>query len=320
MSRSLKSRRSYPYFKKSSSSSLVKRAKGNLTAAKKQNDTADFVITFTHGFAVTSATNADALDHNINSSGYILNIWDLLAKAPNFQAFKSMYDQVRINGVQIKLQSSNATVSTANLNQVYDIYTAWDINGIDDDKIKVFTELVNPDEQDADASSHVNPTSVMVDIGEEIATYGSAVKMQLNPFQRWSQNRSIYPSNMVEKTQFVSTESIKEWHEPFNPSSCSFELGGEIKNRLADVAYADVETLFNNYVNNSDNPAVFSSNGKYPFKPTLLVNAFSTGYNQENNPSSVNCFNKVTSGAKLFFTAEVKVPCTFRGLKGVPNV
>lgn len=297
-------KRKYPYYKKSSS--IVKRAKGNIAASKKQNDVADFTITFNHTFPVTSFTDASG-----TYSGYAMNIWDLLSKAPNFKAFQSMYDQVRINGVQIKLQTATSTVNTNNNNTIYNVYTAWDTDGMDKSLIEPVTDNIDIETGAADIVGY------RTKLGSAIATYGSSSKMQLNPFQRWSQNRSLYPSNMQEKTQFVSTDSIVDYHKNFNYATKYFEFSDAYKSLGENTEQNKITGIFDEILN-QDNPAILASNQKYPFKPTFYVDAFSSNVN--NTTNLIDSYIPVPPDNKLVFSAEIRVPCTFRGLKGIADV
>lgn len=300
-------KRSFNFYKRTArTNGLVKRAKGNLFASKKQNDICDFTITFNHTFPVTSYTNPNT---GAVASGYAMNIWDLLSKAPNFKAFQGMYDQVRINGVQVKLQTANSTLDTANNNQIYNVYTAWDIDGMDKSLVQPITS-VNGD------STH-NIVGFISSLGNAIATYGSASKMQLNPYQRWSQNRSIYPSTMQEKTQFVSTDSIVDYHENYNINTHRFDFKGTYATAGLNIATNQVQAVFDEIMN-QDNPAILTTNQKYPFKPTLYVDAFSSNTNVSTN--LIDPYIPVASDNKIVFSAEIKVACTFRGLKGTANV
>lgn len=297
-------KRKYPYYRKSTS--IVKRAKGNIAASKKQNDVADFTITFNHTFPVTSYKDPN---NNKVYSGYAMNIWDLLSKAPNFKAFQSMYDQVRINGVQIKLQTANSTVSTNNANTIYNVYTAWDTDGMDKSLI---SPVITTNQDNTE-----NIVGFRTSLNSAIATYGSSSKMQLNPFQRWTQNRSLYPSNMQEKTQFVSTDSIFDYHESYNNQTKYFEFSDIYKKLGINSDPTAVDAKFTEIMN-QDNPAILASNQKYPFKPTFYVDAFSSAISDVTH--KVDSYIPVDSNNELVFTAEIRVPCTFRGLKGIVDV
>lgn len=304
-------KRSYPYIKKGSSS-IVKRAKGNIAASKKQNDVADFTITFNHTFPIAVHYNKEGgQPTGVFQSGYAMNIWDLLSKAPNFKAFQSMYDQVRINGVQIKLQTSNGGATAAEEeNTIYNIFTAWDSNGAD-------RKFVDPVYLPAQEQGKVNIVGYRTCLNTAIATYGSSSKLQLNRYQRWTQNRSLYPSNMAEKTQFVSCDSIIDFHAPFDTSTDNryFEFITDYKKLVDNVPQNDVAAEFYNLLN-GDNPALPTTNAKYPFKPTFYVDAYKSDV--QNN--KVNPYTPINEATILMFTAEIRVPCTFRGLKGVAEV
>lgn len=285
---------------------VVKRAKGNLRAAKRGTDSADFVVKFTHSFPLLNY-NDGVKDYN----GYILNVWDLLSRAPNFEKYASLYDQVKINGVQIKLASANSFVNTASTHSVYDIYTAIDHNGLDTKFIKAVGQVNAADATKSDI------TGFRTCINEAIATYASSSRMQLNPFQRWAQNRSIYPSSMQEKSQFVSTEACTKYHDNFDTSDKYFPLIQDYKTVYSSLEPAKIQTIFEKEFLNIDNPGILTSNAKYPFKPTLYINAFTTGATQNNE---VSTFEPLPSGTVLYFNADISVSCTFRGPKGTPTV
>ena len=302
-------KRGYYNYKKKYGSSLVKRARGNLKASKKGTDQAQFTVNFTHPFVLggkeyNAANNAVLQAWGIPADKYhygvqCLNVWDLLARASNFQAFQQMYDQCRIDYVKVKLQVTNSTIETNTTTTTYDLYTVWDRTGISSgDMIPV----VNPE-------SGGKCTGVAVIIDKAIAEYSGVTKLQLNAYQRWKQNKSIWPNSLMEKSQFVNTSDIKQWRGKFNTSTLTYDFNSE--QQIANNDYNSYKDLLN-----GNNPAVFVENQKFPFKPTLLIGAFQTGVSS----NEANSFQSLGDETKIVMTADFEVSLTFRGLRGKPTI
>ncbi|ORX78300.1 hypothetical protein BCR32DRAFT_247261 [Anaeromyces robustus] len=232
---------------------LVKRARGNVRAAKKANDSTQFTVNFTYPFVLSGTTVL-----NYHAGVVPLNVWDLLSRAPNFQNFRAMYDQCRIDYVKVKLQVTNSTLQTNNASQTYDIYTAWDRTGVSYQDIYPHTNEGKID-------------GIYCIINDAIQNYSGVSKMQLNVFQKWRQNKNF---------ELKTTDDLKLYL-------------------------------------NSNNPGMFVENNKYPFKPTLLVGAFTTGINSQGKAVS-NV--PLTNNTKIVMTAEFSVGMTFRALKGTPAI
>ncbi|OUM70101.1 hypothetical protein PIROE2DRAFT_1780 [Piromyces sp. E2] len=57
-----------------------------------------------------------------------INVWDVLEKNCNFQSLKSIYDEVHIDGVRVKLAVTDAETTTLFYNKTIIIYDILIIN------------------------------------------------------------------------------------------------------------------------------------------------------------------------------------------------
>lgn len=172
------------FWKKGSkkSSSMVKRAKGNYTAARTGKDIASQVVKVPMTFPVQIiATTSSAYD-NV----YPISILQVLGANNMFATFAKLYDQVRITGARIKIQQVQGNVTYQNANNPLQIITAWDRNGVS-------------------TNGDGTPISVSFD---DVKRYGSCM-MKMSPYgSYYSTTRAIYPSSMNEKAQLLSTTEL----------------------------------------------------------------------------------------------------------------
>lgn len=310
--------------KSSRKTGIVKRAKGNLRSAKSNTDSLTQTITFTAPVVLGGKTIASIPDWyytpeneqdriNLKNNAHLgvvaLNIWDLLSRAPNFKAFQRMYDQVRIDYASVTLTVTNSTITTANSTQTYDIYTAWDRTGLDSTCL---------DYKANSAGDVAAITGVYVTLGEKITDYNHS-KSVLNAFQRWRKSLYVYPKSLQEKSQYVNTGQVVEWRKPYNTNDLFYPFldnnqltgtGTTISDKKRNAA-AQYQTVMN-----QDNPALFLENGKYPFKPTLLIGAFQSS--DAGGVATIN--NPLTDETKIIMSTDWKVVCTFRGAKGAAAI
>lgn len=304
MAKSTNFKRKSNFFKKSST---VKRAKGNLKAAKSNADALTQTISFTAPL-VLSGKLYENYTHPITgrtSNEYAgvtcLNIWDCLSRSPNFQAFQRMYDQVKLDYAQITLNVANSTINTNEASTTYDIYCSWDRTGIDD--LDVIPKIET-------AGGVSNATGVIIKINDQL-TEKSHSKSVLNAFQKWRRTFWISPRTLQEKGQYISTGSINVWRDAYKTDGLYYPL----KEAIQDTTPKKCAEKFYDYMN-SDNAALFIENGKYPFKPTLLVGAFRSGV--ENNVGKMNI--PLSESTKIVMTADFRCVCTFRGSKGAASI
>lgn len=297
-------KRYYPY----SGNGVVKRAKGNLIASKQAADRATFTVNFSHPFFLSSKKvwynpTTGAYSDATTSPGaaykecwlgtYVLNVWDLLSKAENFKAFQKMYDQCAIDYCNVKLAVTNSVIQTGNSQTTYDLYTAWDRTGLSNGTFVGVPDATN------------NNYKGYAVIFDKIDEQGGVTKTQLNAYQRWKQSKSIWPKTSAEKN-LINCGEIIDWHDSVNTNDLYYPIKEEL--RPATGEWKDFL--------NTNNPCLLNENVKYPFKPTLLVAAYSTNVDGTVATDKVH----VTNTNRIVMTAEFSVVMTFRGLKGAPTI
>lgn len=275
------------------------RAKGQIQSALRQNDTANFVMRFTHSFTLNNHTftavwPVDLAGEQTVGNVYAVNIYQLLARADQFKLFSQMYDQFKVNGVFCTLTVANATLNTANQVKTFDVYTAWDRNGLDDYNLLLSKVAGEGTNKPADY--------VTINMGKGISQYSSVKKMQLNTYQRWSQNRSLYPTDMEEKSCYLATSNLLDWSSGWDTSKAAYTIDQSILSATPDQYI----------LLNKENPTFLTQSQSCKWKPTLLVGAFKTDV----VGNSTDAFSGIGDNQSINFSVEFKVPMTFRGLKG----
>ena len=235
------------------SNSLAKRAKGQIQAAKSGTDNASFTIAVNHPFSLQSITPDKPMkDMGTKKVGnvYAINVYDVLAKSPNFQRFRNMFDQVKIDRIDFKLQVTNQVVSLGAPQKLYDIYVAIDRNGLDDKYI------VASHTQAKDANDSATLDRYYLDVGGAIASIGSNFKSQLNAYQRWSSKKSIWPSTTQEKGQFVATDDVIQFDNYYDNATAGYMLDSNfIVPQVVTTSSVDVSNAIMS-IENKDTPAV----------------------------------------------------------------
>ena len=167
------------YYRKRYYKGLYRKVWGNKKAAAAQKDS--LTATIKYDTSITVKGQGD------NESTYTANIYHLLANSPMYGAFASMYDQFKINCVSVSLAQryvNNGVVSPlAPLTMV----TAWDRNGLS----------YNTENQEL----HI-PTF------EEISQQSSAYTKQAVYGCTYKTKRTLYPSTLMEKSEYLSTAKL----------------------------------------------------------------------------------------------------------------
>ena len=201
-------------YKRKRYSADYSRAKGQFKAASRGNDSLSFVVQSNHVFTAT-------YDPEDQSGVAAVNVWDVLNRNSNFTSLKKMYDQVKIDGIKVKLSVTNAIIQLINANAVnnYTIYTAWDKTGLSPSQVRFYTQEGAEFAEIEQAEFDNDPVAAWkTKIGSSIVNNSTAKKSILNNFQRWGSNISCYPSLIYEKGQYVQTGDIKQFcnnHEPY---------------------------------------------------------------------------------------------------------
>lgn len=246
----------YPYRRGvRSRPSLSQRANANIRNAFQQKDSTEVVINAKQKISCSS-----------NMTG-ALSVFDALFRSEFYNNYAPMYDQVRIDKVKAKFTALQWPTSTANANTNLTIYTAFDRNGLDIGQV----QLEN------------NKSRIFTTIGKDVCTYSSALSKNLNNGSAFETIRYISPSTVSEKSQYISTDSLRQWYTRFNEDECVYE------------------NSTNDYKDNceSKNPCYLVRDESTPFKPTYLVGV--EGYTQFNGT--------------CIFNVELDICVTFRGLR-----
>lgn len=122
-----------------------------------------------------------------------ISMFTILGQSPQYTAFASMFDQVRINGVRIRLIPKYQVSQDTNARPL--LVYAWDRNGV---------QAPNRD------------TSIDFN---HITTYGSAVSRTVGPSQANVITTSIYATDLAERTTYIPTAII--------PQLSAFEVNTE---------------------------------------------------------------------------------------------
>jgi len=309
-------------------SGIAARASRQQRAADQQRDSTSVVVNTNVSFDCGQTMNE--IYKQRGDSGWFdtgcmaINIFDVLKSSEYFQSFSTLYDQVKIDNVRAKIIATNwATSREANdeqkINEIikarsYVIVTAWDRSGLSKDQIKF----------DENWDNGVQNKKFYCTIGKNIESYSSAKTKHLGPGNAYEIVRQLYPENLYERSQFVSTGLLKSQQKRVNteffPYNCFYKkVVPETVNANGYVYEAyDFDTKY---------PTNLISDPSVPFKPTLLINVISgpTPYVtniKEKDPEGF--YTLLTVGVNkikpVTFDVEFEVVCTFRGLRYNRNV
>lgn len=196
--------RSYKSYPKRSS--LIRRSMGNMKAAKRQNDLSNTTLSGS-SLAYIIPVAADK-DYGFNS----FNVWNALNDSPMFRTLSSCYDQIRINNIKVKFSLLAAATMTGSNCPVF--ATVWDRNGFHIDQYKMGT------------TDFMKGSNLAWD-WERFASYSSFEKRSMSSGSAFNATVSIYPSNMAEKSMYISTMDISK---PTGDGSDSSEICSPLSN------------------------------------------------------------------------------------------
>lgn len=161
------------------------RSRGNYRSAVQQKDSTTVTINAVERHTIDLAPG--------NNAGFkTLPVWLVLKDSQFYANYAPMYDQVKLVGVRAKI---NGAVQGTNVNAYLTptVATAWDRNGL---------------------SQSLNV--------EQVYTYSSLITKAWSLGNSFVTTRSIYPSTMAEKSQYVATQSINndatDVNNPCNPT------------------------------------------------------------------------------------------------------
>lgn len=351
-------------YKRSSYSNLNSRAKRQFRAADQQRDTTQVVINsdveVTCGNTmVDTVGNGDAGDFR-NTGCAAINVFDVLRKGEFFNQFATLYDQVRIDCIRAKIQATSWTQNTNNNNQgdvgfaeydtprSYTICTAWDRSGLGSDQyIKVNKRVrwmepvaVQNEDEEWVVERHERFKEVkdaFCVVGSNITTYSSAMTKSLGPGNAYQIVRQLYPSSVMEKSQYVNTNDLvvqgihygsenkyvtTEWRNV--RKTAHLRLGMEDDAPTEDVQY--IEPMPYNI--KESYPTNLLSSPSIKFKPVLLINVLGSSNegpividrNILNNEEDAVVNIGINKIKPVTFNIEFEICVTFRGLRYVKQI
>lgn len=324
----------------------ARRARGNMRAANQQNDISNVTInlmkkvkTGVTGFFTGQYDNVNHVFNNkkvYEIGTCALNIFELLRKSEFYQSYSNMYDQFRINRIQVKVTpvtwqtynqfnlpnnagnpafpsnpddvndqhyyggaADNYSQQTNNyiVPQALTIVTAWDRTGLDDTQLSIVGE-------DNDEIPNGFPgTHYFTTIGDKITTYSSAKSSQLVAGANFNCVRYLYPSSQQEKSLYFSTsELVEQVGEPSNDDPYWAIKKGH------DFNYNKITNIH--------------SDPNCPFKPTFLIGVLKVDdlvpdltVTQGNEPSFKDVNKTKGQIYPVTFNLEFDIGVTFRGLR-----
>jgi len=298
-------------------SSARSRARYNQRAADQQRDTTQVTLnksidvscgqTFTYVHDTKLEYEEDVEDPEEfvgwkDTGCAAINIYDVLRRSEFFDSYSSMYDQVRIDSITAKITALSWVngVNNGVENSVAEyltprsltVVTAWDRSGLDSSQMYHMIDDGNP--------------IFFCTVSKDITTYSSAKTKHLGPGTSYEITRYLYPSTLVEKSQFVSTSDLRQQY---------------IRDNSEYFQYREFKWVTG--VNGERIPSKFTVSSRYPtnllrdpgvsFKPTLLLNVISgpdpTTVTLDGEDIGVNKLKPTT------FNIEFDIVVTFRGLR-----
>lgn len=135
-----------------SGNGVKRRAVQTIRAANNQNSTINFAFkinyAFTASFNKSSGTGTAAI-----------NVYDVLMKSENFLNMMRMYDSVKVNGVNVRLNVTDYTVQASQQAAIktINVVTAWDKSGLSTQECEFYeatgTDIIGSDDYDTKKSS-----------------------------------------------------------------------------------------------------------------------------------------------------------------------
>lgn len=296
--------------------SLKSRAWKSIKEANNVNTALDFAFKINYAFTAR-------YDPLTKVGVAAINCYDVLLKSENFKNMMKNYDQVKINGVTVRINITDGTTtfSTASGAQAINVITGWDKTGLSVVPLAAPTEL-DPDPYLGDVLffETTTPTAVNVDnaimgsnydnantpakafvntIGSRITEGYGAKKGLLNNYQRFSRYEDVWPSTMDEKCCYIPTSNFAKYSSITNATN-SLSI---INNDYSDM---DVNSQIS-----IQNPCIPFENPGIKWKPTLLVGVFRTTVD-----STTGVVTQYGECPTIVFNAEFSIPVTFKGQKG----
>lgn len=252
------------------SNNLISRAVKSMRECNNSNSTIDFAYKINYAFTAM-------YDSSSKAGVAAINLYHVLCQSQNFRNMSKNWDQVKINGAQVRLNICDAVLSYADISNIksINVITGWDRTGLSLNEVDFYdntgSTVVKNDWDDTPAGHFRNK------IGEKIAAGYGCKKGLVNSYQRFSRYESIYPKKLEEKSCFVPTSTMElyeneDQRDP-NTGIVGITDGFSNQNIMSQIAQPNPCVPFENSIK---------------WKPTLLVGVFSTTIDRESQPQTVN--------------------------------
>ena len=316
---------------------LARRARGNQRAANQQNDISNVTINMMKKIktGVTGRQFVDANDNNVfkDIGTCAINIFELLKKSDFYQSYSNMYDQFRINRIQVKVtpitwqtyNQFNVPTTTGEEGQVNGAGAAYPgalneygapSTGYGDPNTKFIvpqaltvvtawdrTGLDDTQLTYVDVGNNVANRVYYTTIGDAISTYSSAKSTQLVAGATFNCVRYLYPSSQQEKSLYFSTtDLVDQFQKPTDEDNAALKKWYAMK----PVAAADYS---------STKITNLHADPNCPFKPTFLIGILRVEDLVSDNDHLQDADYTKGQIYPVTFNLEFDIGVTFRGLR-----
>lgn len=277
-----------------------RRTKGNLKAAKQTRDAMNVTVKCNTTF-MAAYSKAD------NYGTAVVPVYEVLKKSPQFTSFSALYDQVKINGIRVKISIVDADTTLQNLSNLktINVITGWDRTGVSNEQLKFFSDL---------GTSSDPPTLILPDkydetvvkcftysIGKGIVNATGVAKSTVNATTRWTAAPYLYPSTQEEKSCYLSTSSFKDFVDGISLNNGYSKLSGQF------------DGLTVHQLTNASNPCIPFESPICKWKPCLMVGVFRSSILETSD--HVKYIEQFDDCPQILFNAEFSVDVTFRNIK-----
>lgn len=211
-----------------------------------------------------------------------INIYDVLRRSSYFQSYANMYDQVKIDSIQVKIiatnwQTGDGKSDGKSKNEYIKprslvVVSAWDLTGLSESQYDYYW---NPNKDlPPEVPNNMNNVNIFYPIkpedmkvyctvGKSIQDYSSAQTKHLGPGNTYEITRYCLPKTLIEKAQYVQTSLLTKQYNRSNSEGFAYKLiGKQIMDRWNSWEYNFKSKYPTNLL---EDPAI-------SFKPTLLLN------------------------------------------------
>ena len=266
---------------------------------------------------------------------FALNIYECLRKSELYNSYSSMFDEFKINKVTVKLTPNSYLVNSGSYYKSLTVFTAWDRTGLEWDQVylnacastytdgKLGTDWAAGATIDTTAITQGKTDGLYVTLGENVGTYSSDMTKSISPNSNRQITRTLYPTNLLEKSQYLSTDSLKKWYDYYDTVHGRYygipfagfdqQLGAAANGSIDNPSATVTPQLLRKSPAIESNPCFLVEDNAIAFKPTLLVGIF--GDNAMEDITGITLDGNDITQNPVVFNVEVDVDVQFRGVR-----